>query len=158
MRLLFISVLLLVSFFSSASSMLKKNEALVFSCDLGNNERLLTYFNHIDKTMYFLVSGDERQVVYQPQSGRELDNYQWVRISERDPEYVPLRFEIDDIHNAYFAMTKGGIRLQIMDAKLLFEDGNAIYYNCIEGTDKGFDIHVFHQIKTVEPNKFEAWD
>ena len=158
MRLFFISVLLLVSFFSSASSMLKKNEALVFSCDLGNNERLLTYFNHIDKTMYFLVSGDERQIIYQPQAGRELDNYQWVLISERDPEYVPLRFEIDDTHNAYFAMSKGGVELQIMNAELLFKDDNAIFYHCIDETATAFDPDVRFQIKRVKPNKFEAWD
>ncbi|KJY81382.1 hypothetical protein TW84_23380 [Vibrio neptunius] len=108
--------------------------------------------------MYFLVSGDERKIVYQPQEGMGLDNYQWVNISAREPEYVPLRFKVDDEHNAYFAMTKGWIRLQIMDPKLLIEDDDAIYYSCIEGTVKEFDVNIFHQIKRVEPNKFEAWN
>ena len=87
-----------------------------------------------------------------------LDNYQWVNISAREPEYVPLRFKVDDEHNAYFAMTKGWIRLQIMDPKLLIEDDDAIYYSCIEGTVKEFDVNIFHQIKRVEPNRFEAWN
>ena len=45
----------------------KDEEELVFSCDLKSNERLLAYFKRIDKTLYFLVSGDERKIVYQPQ-------------------------------------------------------------------------------------------
>ncbi|MCY9844449.1 hypothetical protein [Vibrio caribbeanicus] len=158
MRLFFVSFLWLFSSIAYASSAPKKNEELVFSCDLESHDRLLAYFKRIDKTLYFLVSGDEREIVYQPQEGMGLDNYQWVYISARDPEYVPLRFKIDDRRNAYFRMTKGGVSLRIMDAERLHEDDNAITYYCIDETTTAFDPDVRLQIERVEPNKFEAWD
>ncbi|MBN3494815.1 hypothetical protein [Vibrio neptunius] len=158
MRLFFVSVLWLFSFLTYASAAPKDKEELVFSCDLESHDRLLAYFKRIDKTLYFLVSGDEREIVYQPQGGMGLDNYQWVNISAREPEYVPLRFTFDDKRNAYLSMSKGGVYLSIMDAELLNEDGNSINHYCVDGTATVFEPYVRRQIERVEPNKFEAWD
>lgn len=111
----------------------------------------------MDGTLYFAVENNNKSIIYKPHQGIQLGAFHWVDISIEDPEYIPLKFEIDDTHNAYFSMTKGGARLSIMDSELLFNDKSAIFYDCEWDSYKAFNSEASSKIDHVKPNKFEAW-
>ncbi|MCE7564948.1 hypothetical protein LZS85_02415 [Aliivibrio fischeri] len=161
MRKYYLLFIIFLPLISNADSMCKKNERVVFSCELEEgNKKLSACYDDMDNTMYFLVGNAEKTVIYKPYNGMGLEGFKWVHISSAptQPLYVPLRFKVDENRNAYFNANKAGIALGIMDSKLMFEDNDSIFYDCIPETRARLADDIRSKIETVEPNKFEAWD
>ncbi len=64
--------------------------------------------------MYFVVDENGLKTVYAPRKGKSLDNYKWIDISLEEPEFIPLKFEVNENKNAYFSLTRGGGRLSVV--------------------------------------------
>ena len=135
-------------------------ESTVFTCDLENKGgSLKACFNQAENSMYFFVDENGLKTVYTPRQGKSLDNYKWIDISFEEPEFIPLKFEVNENKNAYFSLTRGGGRLSVVANSVdMIEDENAVEYYCELGTETALDPNVRLKIKHVKPNEFEAWD
>ncbi|PMG65233.1 hypothetical protein BCU87_25700 [Vibrio lentus] len=109
--------------------------------------------------MYFVVDENGLKTVYTPRQGKSLDNYKWIDISLEKPEFIPLKFEVNENKNAYFSSTRGGGRLSVVANTVdMIEDEDAVEYFCEMGTETALAPNVRLKIKHVKPNKFESWD
>ncbi|EDN58548.1 hypothetical protein VEx25_A0976 [Vibrio antiquarius] len=135
-------------------------ESTVFTCDLENKDgSLKACFNQAENSMYFFVDENGLKTVYTPRQGKSLDNYKWIDISFEEPEFIPLKFEVNENKNAYFSLTRGGGRLSVVANSVdMIEDENAVEYYCELETETALDPNVRLKIKHVKPNEFEAWD
>ncbi|HHF3077737.1 TPA: hypothetical protein ACPJ03_000584 [Vibrio diabolicus] len=135
-------------------------ESTVFTCDLENKGgSLKACFNQAENSMYFVVDENGLKTVYTPRQGKSLDNYKWIDISFEEPEFIPLKFEVNENKNAYFSLTRGGGRLSVVANSVdMIEDENAVEYYCELGTETALAPSVRLKIKHVKPNEFEAWD
>ncbi|WP_258652154.1 hypothetical protein [Vibrio diabolicus] len=135
-------------------------ESTVFTCDLENKGgSLKACFNQAENSMYFVVDENGLKTVYTPRQGKSLDNYKWIDISFEEPEFIPLKFEVNENKNAYFSLTRGGGRLSVVANSVdMIEDENAVEYYCELETETALDPNVRLKIKHVKPNEFEAWD
>ena len=144
-----------------ANSMCKQNDRVVFSCNLeGKSNEMNACFNEIDNTMYFSVFNNEEAIIYKPYKGVGLSNFKIVTFSNIQGQipYTPLKFQVDEKRNAYFSANRAGARLSIMDSEAMYEDKNSIDYFCTDDPVGALEWNVRSRIKTVQPNKFEAWD
>ncbi|EPM7937729.1 hypothetical protein R7D93_19480 [Vibrio sp. YT-15] len=134
-------------------------ESTVFTCDLENKGgSLKACFNQAENSMYFVVDENGLKTVYTPRQGKSLDNYKWIDISFEEPEFIPLKFEVNENKNAYFSLTRGGGRLSVVANSVdMIEDENAVEYYCELETETALDPNVRLKIKHVKPNEFEAW-
>lgn len=134
-------------------------ESTVFTCDLENKDgSLKACFNQAENSMYFFVDENGLKTVYASRQGKSLDSYKWIDISLEEPEYIPLKFEVNENKNAYFSLTRGGGRLSVVANSVdMIEDENAVEYYCELGTETALDPNVRLKIKHVKPNEFEAW-
>lgn len=162
---LFIRNINIISFLSSLSLSLSVSascdqESTVFTCDLENKGgSLKACFNQAENSMYFFVDENGLKTVYTPRQGKSLDNYKWIDISFEEPEFIPLKFEVNENKNAYFSLTRGGGRLSVVANSVdMIEDENAVEYYCELETETALDPNVRLKIKHVKPNEFEAWD
>ncbi|WP_420788075.1 hypothetical protein [Vibrio alginolyticus] len=115
-------------------------------------------FNQAENSMYFVVDENGLKTVYTPRQGKSLDNYKWIDISFEEPEFIPLKFEVNENKNAYFSLTRGGGRLSVVANSVdMIEDENAVEYYCELETETALDPNVRLKIKHVKPNEFEAW-
>ncbi|WP_239073818.1 hypothetical protein [Vibrio diabolicus] len=137
-----------------------EQDSVVFTCDLENQGGgLKACFNQAENSMYFVVDENGLKTVYAPRQGKSLDSYKWVDISLKEPEYIPLKFEVNENKNAYFSLTRGGGRLSVVANSVdMIEDENAVEYYCELGTETALAPSVRLKIKHVKPNEFEAWD
>ncbi|MBE8568048.1 hypothetical protein IQO30_23535 [Vibrio sp. OPT20] len=109
--------------------------------------------------MYFIVDENRLKTVYTLRQGKSLDNYKWIDISLKEPEFIPLKFEVNENKNAYFSLTRGGGRLIVVANSVeMIEDEDAVEYFCEMGTETALDPNVRLKIKHVKPNEFEYWD
>ena len=161
---LFIRNVNIINFLSSLSLSLSvsascNQNAVVFACDLENKgSSLKACFNQSENSMYFVVDENGLKTVYAPRKGKSLDNYKWIDISLEEPEFIPLKFEVNENKNAYFSLTRGGGRLSVVASFVdMIEDENAVEYYCELGTETALDPNVRLKIKHVKPNEFEAW-
>lgn len=154
-----IGFLFIVSFstFVSASC---DQKSVVFTCDLENKVgSLKACFNQAENSMYFVVDKNGLETVYAPRQGNSLDNYKWIDISLEEPEFIPLKFEVNENKNAYFSLTRGGGRLSVVSNSVdMIEDEDAVEYFCEMGTETALAPDVRLKIKHVKPNEFESWD
>ncbi|MCJ0883007.1 hypothetical protein MTR11_15000 [Vibrio sp. CCB-PB317] len=162
---MFIRNINIISFLSSLSLSLSVSascdqESTVFTCDLENKGgSLKACFNQAENSMYFFVDENGLKTVYTPRQGKSLDNYKWIDISFEEPEFIPLKFEVNENKNAYFSLTRGGGRLSVVANSVdMIEDENAVEYYCELETETALDPNVRLKIKHVKPNEFEAWD
>ncbi|MCR9549657.1 hypothetical protein ACXHQ0_02165 [Vibrio antiquarius] len=162
---MFIRNINIISFLSSLSLSLSVSascdqESTVFTCDLENKDgSLKACFNQAENSMYFFVDENGLKTVYTPRQGKSLDNYKWIDISFEEPEFIPLKFEVNENKNAYFSLTRGGGRLSVVANSVdMIEDENAVEYYCELETETALDPNVRLKIKHVKPNEFEAWD
>lgn len=162
---MFIRNINIISFLSSLSLSLSVSascdqESAVFTCDLENKGgSLKACFNQAENSMYFVVDENGFKTVYTPRQGKSLDNYKWIDISFEEPEFIPLKFEVNENKNAYFSLTRGGGRLSVVANSVdMIEDENAVEYYCELGTETALAPSVRLKIKHVKPNEFEAWD
>ncbi|HHF2858401.1 TPA: hypothetical protein ACPJZ5_000502 [Vibrio diabolicus] len=162
---MFIRNINIISFLSSLSLSLSVSascdqESTVFTCDLENKGgSLKACFNQAENSMYFVVDENGLKTVYTPRQGKSLDNYKWIDISFEEPEFIPLKFEVNENKNAYFSLTRGGGRLSVVANSVdMIEDENAVEYYCELGTETALAPSVRLKIKHVKPNEFEAWD
>ncbi|HHX8267717.1 TPA: hypothetical protein ACVOYV_000881 [Vibrio diabolicus] len=162
---MFIRNINIISFLSSLSLSLSVSascdqESTVFTCDLENKDgSLKACFNQAENSMYFFVDENGLKTVYTPRQGKSLDNYKWIDISFEEPEFIPLKFEVNENKNAYFSLTRGGGRLSVVANSVdMIEDENAVEYYCELGTETALAPSVRLKIKHVKPNEFEAWD
>ncbi|WP_258071337.1 hypothetical protein, partial [Vibrio jasicida] len=146
----------LLPFFVSASC---KQNSVIFACDLENKGGgLKACFNQAENSMYFVVDKNGLKTVYTPRQGKSLDNYKWIDISLEEPEFIPLKFEVNENKNAYFSLTRGGGRLSVVENSVdMIEDEDAVEYFCEMGTETALDPNVRLKIKHVKPNEFESW-
>ena len=137
-----------------------KHSSVVFTCHLENTGgSLKACFNQAENSMYFVVDENGLKTVYAPRQGKSLDNYKWIDISLEEPEFIPLKFEVNENKNAYFSLTRGGGRLSVVANSVdIIEDENAVEYYCELGTETTLAPSVRLKIKHVKPNGFEAWD
>ncbi|MER0397517.1 hypothetical protein ABRZ58_14310 [Vibrio vulnificus] len=137
-----------------------EQESVVFTCDLENKGgSLKACFNQAENSMYFVVDENGLKRVYTPRQGKSLDNYKWIDISLEEPEFIPLKFEVNENKNAYFSLTRGGGRLSVVENSVdMIEDEDAVEYFCEMGTETALDPNVRLKIKHVKPNEFESWD
>lgn len=161
---MFIRNINIISFLSSLSLSLSVSascdqESTVFTCDLENKGgSLKACFNQAENSMYFVVDENGLKTVYTPRQGKSLDNYKWIDISFEEPEFIPLKFEVNENKNAYFSLTRGGGRLSVVANSVdMIEDENAVEYYCELETETALDPNVRLKIKHVKPNDFEAW-
>ncbi|EOX4826042.1 hypothetical protein R7M92_04010 [Vibrio sp. Vb2880] len=161
---MFIRNINIISFLSSLSLSLSVSascdqESTVFTCDLENKGgSLKACFNQAENSMYFVVDENGLKTVYTPRQGKSLDNYKWIDISFEEPEFIPLKFEVNENKNAYFSLTRGGGRLSVVANSVdMIEDENAVEYYCELETETALDPNVRLKIKHVKPNEFEAW-
>ncbi len=116
-------------------------------------------YNQAENSMYFVVDENGLKTVYAPRQGKSLDNYKWIDISLEEPEFIPLKFEVNENKNAYFSLTIGGGRLSVVANSVeMIEDEAAVEYFCEMGTETALDPNVRLKIKHVKPNEFESWD
>ncbi|MEN2270157.1 MULTISPECIES: hypothetical protein [Vibrio diabolicus subgroup] len=116
-------------------------------------------FNQAENSMCFFVDENGLKTVYASRQGKSLDSYKWIDISLEEPEYIPLKFEVNENKNAYFSLTRGGGRLSVVANSVdMIEDENAVEYYCELGTETALAPSVRLKIKHVKPNEFEAWD
>ena len=162
---LFIRNVNIINFLSSLSLSLSvsascNQNAVVFACDLENKgSSLKACFNQTENSMYFVVDENGLKRVYTPRQGKSLDNYKWIDISLEEPEFIPLKFEVNENKNAYFSLTRGGGRLSVVENSVdMIEGEDAVEYFCEMGTETALDPNVRLKIKHVKPNKFESWD
>ncbi|WP_233059826.1 hypothetical protein [Vibrio diabolicus] len=162
---MFIRNINIISFLSSLSLSLSVSascdqESTVFTCDLENKDgSFKACFNQAENSMYFFVDENGLKTVYTPRQGKSLDNYKWIDISFEEPEFIPLKFEVNENKNAYFSLTRGGGRLSVVANSVdMIEDENAVEYYCELETETALDPNVRLKIKHVKPNEFEAWD
>ncbi|MFH4429326.1 hypothetical protein [Vibrio alginolyticus] len=161
---MFIRNINIISFLSSLSLSLSVSascdqESTVFTCDLENKGgSLKACFIQAENSMYFVVDENGLKTVYTPRQGKSLDNYKWIDISFEEPEFIPLKFEVNENKNAYFSLTRGGGRLSVVANSVdMIEDENAVEYYCELETETALDPNVRLKIKHVKPNEFEAW-
>ncbi|MET2854317.1 hypothetical protein ABXV24_20630 [Vibrio owensii] len=149
-------VLLLPFFVNSGCN----QNSVIFTCDLENKVgSLKACFNQADNSMYFVVYENGLKTVHAPRQGNSLDNYKWIDISLEEPEFIPLKFEVNKNKNAYFSLTRGGGRLSVVANSVdMIEDEGAVEYFCEIGTETALDPNVRLKIKHVKPNEFESWD
>ncbi|WP_249373414.1 MULTISPECIES: hypothetical protein [Vibrio] len=152
-----------ILFFSSLPFLVNaacEQSSVVFTCDLENKGGgLKACFNKAENSMYFVVDENGLKTVYAPRQGKSLDNYKWVDVSLKEPEFIPLKFEVNENKNAYFSLTRGGGRLSVVANSVdMIEDENAVEYYCELGTETALAPSVRLKIKHVKPNEFEAWD
>ncbi|EOX3979922.1 MULTISPECIES: hypothetical protein [Vibrio] len=137
-----------------------EQDPFVFTCNLENKGGgLKACFNQAENSMYFVVDENGLKTVYAQRKGKSLDNYKWIDISLEEPEFIPLKFEVNENKNAYFSLTRGGGRLSVVASFVdMIEDENAVEYYSELGTETALDPNVRLKIKHVKPNEFEAWD
>ncbi|MCC4858878.1 hypothetical protein [Vibrio lentus] len=157
-----ISIIIFLSSLSlslSVSASCNQN-AVIFTCDLENkNGSLKACYDQAENSMYFVVDENGLKTVYTPRQGKSLDNYKWIDISLEEPEFIPLKFEVNENKNAYFSLTRGGGRLSVVANTVdMIEDEDAVEYFCEMGTETALAPNVRLKIKHVKPNKFESWD
>ncbi|MGF1898142.1 hypothetical protein L4D16_17770 [Vibrio alginolyticus] len=148
----------IVSFSNFVSASCNQN-SVIFTCDLENKGgSLKACFNQAENSMYFVVDENGLKTVYTPRQGKSLDNYKWIDISFEEPEFIPLKFEVNENKNVYFSLTRGGGRLSVVANSVdMIEDEDAVEYFCEMGTETALDPNVRLKIKHVKPNEFEAW-
>lgn len=137
-----------------------EHSSVVFTCHLEDKGgRLKACFNQAENSMYFVVDENGLKTVYTPRQGKSLDNYKWIDISLEEPEFIPLKFEVNENKNAYFSLTRGGGRLSVVANSVdMIKDEDAVEYFCEMGTETALDPNVRLKIKHVKPNEFESWD
>ncbi len=135
-------------------------ESVVLTCELENKGgSLKACFNQAENSMCFVVDENRLKTVYTPRQGKSLDNYKWIDISLEEPEFIPLKFEVNENKNAYFSLTRGGGRLSVVANSVdMIEDEDAVEYFCEMGTETAQEPNVRLKIKHVKPNEFESWD
>ncbi|MFB5141981.1 hypothetical protein WJW34_11975 [Vibrio diabolicus] len=84
-------------------------------------------FNQAENSMCFFVDENGLKTVYASRQGKSLDSYKWIDISLEEPEFIPLKFEVNENKNAYFSLTRGGGRLSVVANSVdMIEDENAV--------------------------------
>ncbi|WP_240701182.1 hypothetical protein [Vibrio lentus] len=152
-------LLFIVSFSTFVIASCNQN-SVIFTCDLENKVgSLKACFNQAENSMYFVVDENGLKTVYTPRQGKSLDNYKWIDISLEEPEFIPLKFEVNENKNAYFSLTRGGGRLSVVANTVdMIEDEDAVEYFCEMGTETALEPNVRLKIKHVKPNEFESWE
>ncbi|MEZ8777116.1 hypothetical protein AB4584_08715 [Vibrio splendidus] len=116
-------------------------------------------FNQAENSMYFVVDENGLKTVYTPRQGKSLDNYKWIDISLEKPEFIPLKFEVNENKNAYFSLTRVGGRLSVVANSVdMIADEDAVEYFCEMETETALEPNVRLKIKHVKPNEFESWE
>ena len=137
-----------------------EQDSVMLTCELDNKVGgLKACYNQAVNSMYFVVDENRLKTVYTLRQGKSLDNYKWIDISFEEPEFIPLKFEVNENKNAYFSLTRGGGRLSVVANTVdMIEDEDAVEYFCEMETETALEPNVRLKIKHVKPNEFEAWD
>ncbi|WP_258182669.1 hypothetical protein [Vibrio splendidus] len=137
-----------------------ERSSVVFTCHLEDKGgRLKACFNQAENSMYFVVDENGLKTVYTPRQGKSLDNYKWIDISLEKPEFIPLKFEVNENKNAYFSLTRVGGRLSVVANSVdMIADEDAVEYFCEMETETALEPNVRLKIKHVKPNEFESWE